>query len=161
MKTLLVPIDFSAASGRLLQTATTLAQALGARLVMLHVLQPIAPVGDPLMMPDMAQIASMQNAAGESARTELARACAQVAAQGVAVEQELSDGPASAVILDRARALPADLVVMGSHGHTALYDLLLGSTSHAVLKKSPCPVVIVPSKGNKSLSPLALTATAG
>ena len=63
MKTLLVPLDFSVASGSLLQTAATLAQSLGARLVMLHVLQPMAPVGDPLMMPDMAQIASMQKSA--------------------------------------------------------------------------------------------------
>ncbi|HWZ95282.1 MAG TPA: universal stress protein [Opitutaceae bacterium] len=146
MKILLVPLDFSATSVGLLQTAATLAQSLDARLVVLHVLQPIAPIGDPMMMPDMAQIASMQKAAEKDARAQLTRACEKVAELGVAVEPELRDGPASAVILERARALPADLVVMGSHGHTALYDLLLGSTSHAVLKKSPCPVVIVPSK---------------
>ncbi len=146
MKTLLVPLDFSATSGSLLQTATTLAQALGARLVVLHAVQSIAPIGDPLMMSDLTQVTALQKAAEENARAELARVCAQVAAQGVAVEPELSDGPASAIILERARALPADLVIMGSHGHTALYDLLLGSTSHDVLKKSPCPVVIVPSK---------------
>jgi universal stress protein A len=146
MKTLLVPIDFSAASGSLLQTAISLAQSLGARLVLLHVLQPVAPIGDPMMMPDMAQVASMQKAAEQDARAQLARAVESVAAQGAAVESEFRDGPASAIILERASALPADLVVMGSHGHTALYDLLLGSTSHAVLKKSPCPVVIVPSK---------------
>jgi nucleotide-binding universal stress UspA family protein len=149
MKTLLVPIDFSAANGSLLQTAATLAKALGARLVVLHVLQPIAPIGDPMMMPDMAQIASMQKAAEQDARAQLTRACEKMAELGVAAEQELGDGPASPVILERAAALPADLVVMGSHGHTALYDLLLGSTSHAVLKKSPCPVVIVPSGSNK------------
>jgi nucleotide-binding universal stress UspA family protein len=34
--------------------------------------------------------------------------------------------------------------VMGSHGHTAFYDLLVGSTTHAVLKRAKCPVVIVP-----------------
>jgi nucleotide-binding universal stress UspA family protein len=149
MKTLLVPIDFSAASRSLLQTATALAQSLSARLVVLHVLQPIAPISDPLMMPDMAQIASMQKAAEQDARAQLTRACEKVAAQGVAVEPELFDGPASAGILERACSLPADLVILGSHGHTALYNLLLGSTSHAVLKKAPCPVVIVPSGSNK------------
>src|SRR5882757_6820299 len=102
MKTLLVPIDFSAASGGLLQTAGTLAQSLGARLVMLHVLQPIAPIGDPMMMPDMAQVTSMQKAAEKDARAQLTRACEKVAAQRVAVEPELLDGPASAVILERA-----------------------------------------------------------
>jgi nucleotide-binding universal stress UspA family protein len=146
MKILLVPLDFSAASANLLQTAASLAQSLGARLVVLHVLQPIVPVGDPTMMPDLAQITAMQKTAEQDARAQLTRACEKVAAQGVAAEPELLNGPASSVILERARALPADLVIMGSHGHTALYDLLLGSTSHAVLKKAPCPVVIVPSK---------------
>jgi nucleotide-binding universal stress UspA family protein len=146
MKTLLVPLDFSATSGNLLQTATSLAQSLGARLVVLHVLQPIVPTVDQMMIPDMAQISAMQKAAKEDAHAQLAHACEKVAAKGVAIEPEILDGPAATVILERARLLPADLVVMGSHGHTALYDLLLGSTSHAVLKKAPCPVVIVPSK---------------
>jgi Zn-dependent M28 family amino/carboxypeptidase len=38
----------------------------------------------------------------------------------------------------------ADFIVMGSHGHTAFYDLLVGSTTHGVLMRSKCPVVIVP-----------------
>jgi nucleotide-binding universal stress UspA family protein len=33
---------------------------------------------------------------------------------------------------------------MGSHGHTAFYDLLVGSTTHGVLMRANCPVVIVP-----------------
>jgi len=149
MKTLLVPIDFSATSGRSLETAATLAQALEAHLVVLHALQPIAPVGDPMMMPDMAQIGEMQKNAEREARMQLTRACEKISAHGVTIESQLLDGPATAAILDRARALPADLIIMGSHGHTALYDLLLGGTSHAVLKKAPCPVVIVPVKGAK------------
>jgi nucleotide-binding universal stress UspA family protein len=144
MKTLLVPTDFSSSSGSILKTAATLAQAMGARLVVLHVLQPIASIGDPML--DTTQIAAAQKAAEEGARGQLLHAGEQLTAQGIAVDQELLDGPPSTVILGRARALPADLIVMGSHGHGALYDLLLGSTSHAVLKKSSCPVVIVPSR---------------
>ncbi|HXA80869.1 MAG TPA: universal stress protein [Opitutaceae bacterium] len=146
MKTLLAPIDFSAVSGNSLETASTLAQALDAHLVVLHALQPIAPVGDPMMMPDMAQIGEMQKNAEREARTQLTRACEKISAHGVTIESQLLDGPASAVILDRARALSADLIIMGSHGHTSLHDLLLGGTTHAVLKKAPCPVVIVPAK---------------
>jgi nucleotide-binding universal stress UspA family protein len=47
-------------------------------------------------------------------------------------------------ILDQAARVSADYVVMGSHGHTALYDLLVGSTTHGVLLRAPCPVVITP-----------------
>jgi nucleotide-binding universal stress UspA family protein len=35
---------------------------------------------------------------------------------------------------------------MGSHGHTALYDLIAGSTTTRVLKGAPCPVVVVPAQ---------------
>jgi nucleotide-binding universal stress UspA family protein len=48
-------------------------------------------------------------------------------------------------ILDHAKQVSADYLVMGSHGHTALYDLLVGSTTHGVLLRAPCPVVITPS----------------
>lgn len=41
-------------------------------------------------------------------------------------------------------ATHADLLVVGSHGHGALHDRLLGSTSERLLHRSPCPVVIVP-----------------
>jgi nucleotide-binding universal stress UspA family protein len=38
----------------------------------------------------------------------------------------------------------ADFIVMGSHGHGALYNLLIGGTASGVIQKAPCPVVIVP-----------------
>jgi nucleotide-binding universal stress UspA family protein len=47
-------------------------------------------------------------------------------------------------ILEQAESLPADYVVLGSHGHTAVYELLVGSTAHGVLKSATCPVIVVP-----------------
>jgi nucleotide-binding universal stress UspA family protein len=47
-------------------------------------------------------------------------------------------------ITSEAERTEADYIVMGSHGHTALYELLVGSTTHGVLKRAHCPVVIVP-----------------
>ena len=47
-------------------------------------------------------------------------------------------------ILGRAASTKARYIVMGSHGHGAMYDLLVGSTTHGVLKKAPCPVLVVP-----------------
>jgi nucleotide-binding universal stress UspA family protein len=53
-------------------------------------------------------------------------------------------GAPVARILDQAEQRAADYIVLGSHGHTAVYDLLVGSTAHGVLKKATCPVIIVP-----------------
>ncbi|MFN2624413.1 MAG: universal stress protein [Chthoniobacterales bacterium] len=52
-------------------------------------------------------------------------------------------------MVEQAEACGADYIVMGSHGHTALYELLVGSTTHNVLMKASCPVVIVPPEKKK------------
>jgi len=41
------------------------------------------------------------------------------------------------------------MIVMGSHGHGALYELLVGSITQGVLKAAKCPVVVVPAAGKK------------
>ena len=48
-------------------------------------------------------------------------------------------------VIEQANTCDPDYIVMGSHGHTAFYDLLVGSTTHGVLMRAKCPVVIVPS----------------
>lgn len=47
-------------------------------------------------------------------------------------------------ILDQANELNADLIVMGTHGHGAMYNLLVGSVTKGVLKHSTWPVLLVP-----------------
>jgi nucleotide-binding universal stress UspA family protein len=78
----------------------------------------------------------------------LARRLKQVVKRLVAtdlpVETVLLTGTPAQLILAQAEVEQADYIIMGSHGHTALYDLLVGSTTHQVLRKARCPVVIVP-----------------
>jgi len=60
------------------------------------------------------------------------------------IETQLVSGPPVLEILDAAKELDATYIVMGSHGHNAIYDLLVGTTTHGVLRKVSCPVVVVP-----------------
>lgn len=52
--------------------------------------------------------------------------------------------PAHGVLLRQAKAIHADLVVIGTSGHNALERILLGSTAHRVVLEAPCPVLVVP-----------------
>ena len=56
----------------------------------------------------------------------------------------LHEGSPPENVLRAANKVHADYIVLGSHGHGAMHDLLVGSTAHVVLKKSTCPVVLVP-----------------
>jgi nucleotide-binding universal stress UspA family protein len=58
----------------------------------------------------------------------------------------LVPGEAVEKILQEAISLEAGWIVLGSHGHGALYNLLAGSVCQGVLSKTACPVVIVPSR---------------
>ena len=84
-------------------------------------------------------------AAAEDAGTERLRVlAARCAKRGVETQTIRRIGLPVVEILSRAKK--AEYIVMGSHGHGAMYDLLVGSTTHGVLKKAPCPVVVVPRK---------------
>jgi hypothetical protein len=56
----------------------------------------------------------------------------------------LHEGPPADVILQSASRINPDYIVIGSHGHGAMHDLIAGSTTREILRKSPCPVVLVP-----------------
>jgi nucleotide-binding universal stress UspA family protein len=56
----------------------------------------------------------------------------------------IGKGQPADVILERACRGDVDLIVMGTHGRTGLQRLLVGSVAEGVLRRAPCPVVVVP-----------------
>jgi nucleotide-binding universal stress UspA family protein len=143
MKTILVPIDFSDVTPSVLAKAVELAKALGARLVVLHVIQPPVNLSasDPILVENTARITAAAEKAADKHLERLEKGL-QVDFGDVGILR-LTGAPV-ARILEQAELLPADYVVLGSHGHTAVYELLVGSTAHGVLKNAKCPVIIVP-----------------
>ena len=55
-------------------------------------------------------------------------------------------GPTVQTILEQAEKLEAEVIVVGSHGHGKLFDVVVGSVSAGVIRKSPVPVLVVPSR---------------
>jgi nucleotide-binding universal stress UspA family protein len=145
MKTILAPIDFSNISDAVVDQAATLARAVEGRVILLAVIQPPVVMSEYAAMMDIAEI----TAAGEKhAVRQLERLRERLT--DVASDTVQAVGSPIAHILDQAAKLKADYIVMGSHGHTAFYDLLVGSTTHGVLMRAKCPVVIVPAVKEKT-----------
>jgi nucleotide-binding universal stress UspA family protein len=66
------------------------------------------------------------------------------AGANVPIEFEIAEGSTAAGILATADAMPADLLVMGTHGRSGFERLVLGSVTEKVLRKAACPVLTVP-----------------
>jgi nucleotide-binding universal stress UspA family protein len=147
MKTILAPIDFSAISDAVINEAATLARALEGRVVLLTVIQPPLIMSEYAVLMDIAEI----TAAGEKhAARQLEKIGEKLKADAVSTECVQVVGPPVTHIVEQADKYRADYIVMGSHGHTAFYDLLVGSTTHGVLMRAKCPVVIVPSANGRA-----------
>jgi universal stress protein A len=142
MKTILVPVDFSPATRHVVSAAVNLARSLGARLVLLHSVQPPLITTDYGVGLDMLQ--NLVELNEKTARQQLEHLQSSLLREGANCSIVLTGGGAAHEIIEQAKKDQADYIVLGSHGHTAVYDLLVGSTTHAVLKKAHCPVIIVP-----------------
>ena len=142
MKTILTPVDFSAATAAVIAAAVELAQALEAEIVLLHVVQPPMVTSDyGLALENVQEIVALSE---KAAVRQLEHLETDLKARSVKVRSLHVNGNPVPAILEQAKAVDAAYLILGSHGHTAFYELLVGSTTHGVLKKSPCPVIVVP-----------------
>jgi nucleotide-binding universal stress UspA family protein len=147
MKTLLVSVDFSAATRAVVETAVDLAKASGAQVILHHSLMPPIVTTEFGIGAEMVQ--ETIEIAEKGARHQLEHLEDELTARGLEVGVVLTNGPAASRILELAAKRKVDAIVLGSHGHTALYDLMVGGTTHAVLRKATCPVIIVPRGASK------------
>lgn len=144
MKTILVPLDLSPAAVQVCNAACDLARQVDGRLVLLHVVQPPPVMMSEVYAFDAGQLTNMTAVAEKTAARSLRALSRHCAKRSVRATMVLRTGAPAAAILDKAASSRAAYIVMGSHGHGAIYDLLVGSTAHGVLMKAPCPVVVVP-----------------
>lgn len=144
MKKILVPIDLSPSSKKLCSAARAFADETRGQLVLLHVMQPPPVTMNEFSAIDAAQL-SVALAAGEKTGSRrLAQFAARISPRTRAAKTLHRIGSPVIVILEEAKKLKADYIVIGSHGHSALHDLVLGSTTHGVLKDARCPVLVIP-----------------
>lgn len=147
---ILCPVDTSEFSARALRHAATLAAWYGAEVTVLWV----RPTSHPQSLwleypgPLPPERPEERERAEEGVRAFVRDAVGQAAPKVL-----FQDGSVAPTILLAAAGLPADLLVMGTHGLSGFDRFLLGSITEKVLRKAPCAVLTVP--------PRAATADAG
>lgn len=147
---ILCPIDFSEVSEHALEQATRLAGWFEARLTVLHVFNQVFLPVPGLAMPGYGADLAASPEEQQRVRTDLERFVAPSRRAGVAIDVVIEQGAPVHHILSVARALPADLIVIGTHGVSGFEHLMLGSVTEKVLRKAACPVLTVPPRATGS-----------
>lgn len=135
---ILVPVDFSDCSLEALEYAALLAQRSGSSLSLLHVLEPVS-YGLDFTLSHEQQRKEMR----ERLTQRLAGFVEALAGAKITADSHVRGGLPADSILDSARTLSADVIVMGTHGRRGVSRALSGSVTEAVLRQSRCPVLTV------------------
>ncbi len=153
---ILAATDFSDDSNYALGFAEELAHKFGAELIVMHVDQPLAPVMVSELSPGL-DFGAMSRIAEEQrmmALSELEKTSARLRDSGLKARGILKVGAPFLEIIHTAQADNFDLIVLGTHGHTGLAHVLLGSVAERVVRKAHCPVLTVRHPDRKFKHPL-------
>jgi nucleotide-binding universal stress UspA family protein len=137
-KTILVPTDFSEFADHALDYAIMLASKLGAQVHVVHALT-IPELGVPEL--GVALTSTMMGSMVQKNQAALDKLLASHPSANLATM--LRTGDPRSVILQAAKELGADLIVMGTHGRRGVSRALLGSIAEAIVRTAPCPVLTV------------------
>lgn len=139
VRRILIPVDFSSASRLALRYAAPLAQRLGATITLIYV-EKQTFLGDDLLQSPQVLPDEDADAALTSRLIELA---AQEVGVGFPVETIVRRGQESVEIVEAAKALRSDLILMPTNAYTGLKRALYGSTAEDVMRHAQCPVCTI------------------
>jgi len=144
MRNILVPVDFSPVTIAVLEHAARLANAFDAEITLLHVAAPEPEFVGYDAGPDT--VRDQVAAELRGVHRDLQKLADELRARGVRAHAVCVRGSTVETIHERAEHSNADLIVIGSHGHGALYRTLMGSVSEGVLRHAKCAVLLVPAR---------------
>jgi nucleotide-binding universal stress UspA family protein len=139
---ILVAVDLSEATNKVMRVTEYLAKATEGEVRLLHVAEAEPDFVGYEAGPEVVRDQVAKEFREEHRKVqEHADALRQA---GVGAKGLLIQGPIIETVLGEAKRFEADLLIVGSHGFGALYDLLVGSSSRGILKDTNIPVLVVP-----------------
>ena len=141
LKTIVCAVDFSEYADYALRYAVDLAKIFDADLRLIHVVElPFLPSYSLAGVPDLSLPVDEIE---EGSRGRMQGVLKDCRLKHAKVEGEVRTGTAFLEIINYAREVGADLVVVGTHGRTGLSHMIIGSVAEKVVRKAPCPVLSV------------------
>jgi nucleotide-binding universal stress UspA family protein len=142
MQRILAALDFSPISERVVALAASLAEAYSAELFLIHIAAPEPDFVGYRAGPEGVRQQRARELRGEHrALQDEAKALRQRRIEAKAL---LIEGSTTEKLLEESRRLAVDAIVVGSHGHGALYRAVVGSVTEGIIRAAPCPVLVVP-----------------
>jgi nucleotide-binding universal stress UspA family protein len=139
IRQILAPTDFSECSKQAVACAYELAQTFGAKLLLLHVVEPL----DYPMRSYPHLVTIMRDYSERQAHVDLAQMVPKAQDVKVEVTRWVIVGPPYCKTVEVAEADKVDLIVMATHGRTGLSHLVMGSVAERVVRTAPCPVLTI------------------
>ena len=140
-KKILVPVDFSDNSRKILRSAADLAARFKAELAVVYVVQNFDDYSG-FFVPHVpiAQFEEEMVRNAEEKMQSFVKECLEV---GTPVQTRVLAGDVAETIVDHAARTGIDLIVMGTHGYKGLERILFGSVAEKVIKTAVCPVLSI------------------
>jgi nucleotide-binding universal stress UspA family protein len=133
--------DFSDSSEYAQRYALGLSEVFGAELRLVHVVElPFLPTYSLAGVPSLALPVEQVE---EGARKHMEQAVEACRAAHPGTEGVVRTGSPFVEVINYAREVEADLIVVGTHGRTGLSHMLIGSVAEKIVRKAPCPVLSV------------------
>jgi len=149
LKKILVPIDFSDCSKKALKYALPLAKQHGATITLFYVVPGLPQaVGDY----GTADYPTLEADLRATAEKELDQLLVHELGGKVPGETVVGSGSPSISIIELAKNMPADIIIISTHGRTGLKHVLLGSVAEHVVRHAPCPVLVVREREHEFLA---------
>jgi nucleotide-binding universal stress UspA family protein len=142
---ILVCVDLSQATAKIVKNAEELAKATSAKLWILHVAEPEPDFIGFDVDPQTVRDSLAENFHQEHRQIQaIADRMREDSLDTVAL---LVQGSTAETILMEASKISADMIILGSHGKGVVSQLLVGSVSEVVIHKAECPILIIPTHG--------------
>jgi nucleotide-binding universal stress UspA family protein len=144
LNTIMVPVDFSENSVSAVDYAIKFARKFNSRVLLVHVYHfPVELLTDWSAYGTLAGSGEILEAMRKERSEQMAALAQEKSRSGARIETKVLEGTPFSEIVQAARNEHVDLLIMGTRGLTGIKHILIGSTAEKVVRKAPCPVLVL------------------